>query len=73
MLGQIFGFSGKVHNEVFVEKVTRTAYWVFEGPSLRQRIFKEADVEMKHFRMKTLRNIGKQLTGKSIKDKQEKK
>ena len=29
VLGQIFGFSGKVHNEVFVEKATRTAYWVF--------------------------------------------
>mmetsp|Transcript_30679 Transcript_30679/g.36007 ORF Transcript_30679/g.36007 Transcript_30679/m.36007 type:complete len:125 (+) Transcript_30679:244-618(+) len=29
LLSDIFGFDSKVHNEVFVEKVTQTAYWIF--------------------------------------------
>ena len=63
LLGQVFGSNSTVHNEVFVEKVTRIANWVFDSTKIRKRIFKEANVRMKHIRRSSLLDFGAELTG----------
>jgi len=51
LLEDIFGPNGKLPYEAFIEVVSRSkkgANWVFSAPELRRKIFREAQIPMRH-------------------------
>ena len=46
----IFGDKKKIHREYFLSRLEGQARWVFNASSIREKVFKETGVPMKHLK-----------------------
>ena len=47
-LEEVFGAQSRLENDVWVDKVSKAANWIFDAETMRRKIFNEAKVTMRH-------------------------
>ena len=47
-LEEVFGAQSRLENDIWVDKVSKVANWIFDAATIRKKIFNEAKVTMRH-------------------------